>query len=220
MSHMHRILGASLLAVLLGVPGSAQFPRTPYFRGVWNPVVGSGGAYEIEGKGDTKQEMELAIVGSEEVDGKTGYWMEMAVRGGGEEQGVVKYLVVLADKETQIKKMVVQAGSQPAMEMPIEMMMRGGKASEQPADIREQAERVATESITTPAGTFTCEHWRMKDNSGDAWISEKVPPYGLVKMTSRDGSMTLMRVLTDAKTRIQGTPQKFNPMEMMRQKPD
>lgn len=102
------------------------------------------------------------------------------------------------------------------MEFPVEMMQQRQRAPEQHADIREQAEDVGSESITVPAGTFTCEHYRMKDGSADVWVSEKVAPWGVVKMTGRDGTMTLTKVLTNAKTHITGTPQKFDPMEMMR----
>lgn len=70
--------------------------------------------------------------------------------------------------------------------------------------------------ITTPAGAFPCGHWRMKDGSGDAWIAEKVAQWGVVKATGREGRMTLVRVITSAKSHITGIPQKFDPMEMMR----
>ena len=85
----------------------------------------------------------------------------------------------------------------------------------QSADFRDKAESVGTESITVPAGTFTCEHYRMKDGSGDAWISDKVCPWGLVKMQENkdDGSG---QGDTDAKDHITGTPKKFDPMQMMR----
>jgi len=107
---------------------------------------------------------------------------------------------------------------QPPMEFPMQMVNRGGQPSEQSADARDRAERVGNESVTTPAGTFTCEHWRLKDRSGDVWISDKVAPWGLVKMTGRESNMTLVRIITGAKTHITGTPQNFDPMEMMRQR--
>ncbi len=206
--------------VILGVlTGSAQFgPRAPEMRGVWNPVVGSGAAYQVESRGDRKSELEIAVVGTESVSGKTGYWLEMGMNSpGGEGRAYIKNLIVLDGKQTRVTKMVMQAPGQPPMEMPIEMMNRGGgRQTEQPADVREQAERVGTEAITVPAGSFTCEHYRMKDGSADVWVSEKVAPWGLVKMTGRDTNMTLLRVITNAKTHITGTPMKFDPMEMMR----
>ncbi len=35
-------------------------------------------------------------------------------------------------------------------------------------------------------------------------------------MTGRDASMTLVRVIRNAKTHITGTPEKFDPVEMTR----
>ena len=108
-------------------------------------------------------------------------------------------------------------GQQP-MEMDANMMNMGGRQSiqTQSADFRDKAEFVGTESITVPAGTFTCQHYRMKDGSGDAWISDKVSPWGLVKMQDNQRTMVLAKVTTDAKDRITGTPTKFDPMQMMR----
>ena len=209
--------------VLSGTPGAgAQMGmggRTPQIQGVWNPVVGSGAVYQVESKDTHKTEMEIAVVGSETVDNKPGYWLEMSIndpRGGG--PMYIKHLIVLDSKQTIVTRMIMQAPGQPPLEMSIEMMSRGGRSVKQPADVRDRAERVGSETITTPAGTFTCEHWRIKDGSADVWYSEKVAPYGLVKMTGRDSTMTLLRVITDAKTHITGTPEKFDPVEMMRRK--
>jgi hypothetical protein len=84
--------------------------------------------------------------------------------------------------------------------------------------VRKGAERVGAEDVTTPAGTFSCEHYRTKDGATDVWVSDKVAPWGLVKMTGPGTSMTLVRVVTDATTKITGTPQKFDPAEMMRRR--
>ena len=137
-------------------------------------------------------------------------------RSGG--QAYMKQLIVLDGKQTGMKRMILQAPGQPPMEFPMQMVNRGGQPSEQSADARDRADRVGSESVTTPAGTFTCEHWRLKDGSGDVWVSDKVAPWGLVKMTGRESNMTLVRIITGAKTHITGTPQNFDPMEMMRQR--
>jgi uncharacterized protein YqjF (DUF2071 family) len=94
--------------------------------------------------------------------------------------------------------------------------MMGPQQRPQKSDVREEAERVGMESVTTPAGTFNCEHWRSKDKASDYWFTEKVSPWGLVKLTSKDETMTLLRVISGAKTKIRGTPKKFDPAEMMR----
>ena len=94
--------------------------------------------------------------------------------------------------------------------MPAQMLqMHGQKRS---ADVRNEAEDVGSESVTTPAGTFTTEHYKMKDGSGDVWVAEKAGPYGLVKYQGKDVTMLLTKVITDGKDKITGTPQPFNPM--------
>ena len=56
----------------------------------------------------------------------------------------------------------------------------------------------------------------MKDSSSDAWISDKVAPWGFVKTQGKDSSILLAKVITDAKDHITGTPKKFDPMQIMR----
>jgi hypothetical protein len=43
-----------------------------------------------------------------------------------------------------------------------------------------------------------------------------VGPWGLVKSENKDSTMVLTKVITDAKDHITGTPKKFDPMQMMR----
>ena len=59
-----------------------------------------------------------------------------------------------------------------------------------------------------PAGTFSCEHWTKDEGKGDAWVSSKVTPMGLVKMADEHETMVLVKVISDAKTHISGTPGK------------
>jgi hypothetical protein len=106
--------------------------------------------------------------------------------------------------------MIMQMPNRPPMEMPAQMLqMHGHKRS---ADVRNEAEDVGSESVMTPAGTFTTEHYKMKDDSGDVWVAEKAGPYGLVKFQGKDATMLLTKVITDGKDKITGTPQPFNPM--------
>ena len=213
----------TLLAVLaIALPLSAQMgmgPRMPDMSGIWHPVVGTGAAYEMTGRDGTKSQMEITIVGKESVNGKDGYWMEMAMANplsGG--QMYVKNLIAPTDNGMTSVRMVMQQPGQDPMEMDMSMMNMGGRKMPQsaPSDIRDKAEHVGTETITVPAGTFSCEHYRMKDGSGEAWISEKVAPWGLVKSQGKDSSMVLAKAITDAKDHITGTPKKFDPMQMMR----
>jgi hypothetical protein len=92
-------------------------------------------------------------------------------------------------------------------------------AQEPPEDIRSKADDLGSESVTVPAGTFTCEHYRGKNGDGsDVWVSKDVPPYGLVKMTDKDKDQTVVLTKIDKnfQDKITGTPVPFNPMMMGR----
>jgi hypothetical protein len=213
----------TLVVLALALPLAAQMgmgPRMPTLSGVWHPVVGSGAAYERTMTGDSdKTQMEITVVGKDDMAGKTGYWMEFAMSNakmpGG--QMVMKELMTVSDEGVSSTRLIMQ----PPGQQPMEMDLTGnpmGKSMKQtiPADIHDKSEVVGTESITTPAGTFSCEHVRQKDGSSDVWISDKVSPWSLVKYQDSKSTMILTKVITDAKDRITGTPTKFDPMQMMR----
>jgi hypothetical protein len=200
-----------LAAMLPGFAGAQMGMHAgPAMRGIFNPVVGSGGQYEMTSEKGTKTVMEIAVVGKESVDGKEGYWFEMTMANTAMGQMTSKTLTVLDGQDTVVSRMIVQMGNRPPMEMPTQMYKTN--AQKQPADIRDRAEDVGSESVTTPAGTFVTEHYKMKDGSGDAWVAAKAGPYGLVKFQGKDTSMVLTKVITDAKDKITGTPVPFNPM--------
>jgi len=73
-------------------------------------------------------------------------------------------------------------------------------------------ERVGAETITVPAGTFECEHYRKQEPQGtvDVWVSPKVSPYGTVKMSTGEMTMVLEKILSNETSHIQGEPQKMN----------
>lgn len=211
-----------LAVVALALPLAAQMgmgPQVPTLSGVWHPVVGSGAAYErtMSGNGN-KQQWEITVVGKDDMAGKTGYWVEMAItdpKMGGEM--LMKSLQTVGDNGVVSSRMIMQMPGQQPMEMDTNMNMPGRNMRQStPADVHDKAEVVGTESVTVPAGTFTCEHLRQKDGSGDVWISDKVSPWSLVKYQDSKSTMVLTKVITDAKDRITGTPTKFDPMQMMR----
>jgi len=210
-------LGLALPVVAqMGIMGS----RLPTLSGVWHPVVGSGAAYDraMTGSGE-KMQIELTVVGKDDVAGKTGYWMEIAVTDAKMPGGkmMMKELMTVSDEGVAATKIVMQQPGQGPMEMDLNGNPMGrGMTQSTPSDIRDKAEVVGTESITVPAGTFSCQHIRQKDGSSDVWISDKVSPWSLVKYQDGKSTMVLTKVITDAKDRITGTPTKFDPMQMMR----
>jgi hypothetical protein len=203
----------------LALPLAAQMGMgsRPNLSGIFHPVVGAGAAYEVTRPDGMKTQMEITIVGQEEVGGKPAYWMEMAMsnpRMGGDMY--MKTLLSVGDSGMTSTKMIMQMPGRDPMEM--DSTNPAGRAMGQntASDIRDKADFVGTDTITVPAGTFSCQHYHMKDGSGDGWVSDKIAPWGLVKMQGKDQTIVLTKVITDAKDHITGTPKKFDPMQMMR----
>lgn len=210
----------TLAAVVLVSPAWAQFgPRMPQMNGVWHPVVGAGAAYQLGERDGPKKDMEVAVVGEEKVDGQEAYWIEMSFNGARGGPGVMKSLNVVAGPNPGARKVIFQMNGQ-AFEMSANNPFMGGQAKGGMTDVSKGgAERVGTETITTPAGTFECEHYRTKDPPSDVWVSAKVSPWGLVRSQSKDSTMVLTKLITDAKTKITGPVKPFDPAAMTQQRP-
>jgi hypothetical protein len=195
-----------------------MFGNMPHMPGLENPTAGAGSEYLMTSKG---KEMDVTSVslGKEDVDGATGFWMEQRIVSaelGGEM--VMKSLVVNTGTQAGIKRMIMQQPGKPPMEMPTMMMsmmqQRQGQATPQGGGAGSgggRGELVGTESVTVPAGTFSCEHYRKQDQHGtvDLWISKDVTPYAVVKMTGTDVTMVLKKTLTGETSHIKGEPQKM-----------
>ena len=174
-------------------------------RGVFKPVVGSGSSYEYMKSDGQKTQFDIAIVGK---DPGGGYWTEYSIADPhGKGTVYMKMLVSQQADDVVTEHMIMQVPGQPPMDMSSMMQGMGHPKKNQKIDIRAEAQNLGTESVTTAAGTFSCQHWRTKQDSTDVWLSDTVTPWGLVKMSEKDGStMTLVRAITDAKTHITGTP--------------
>lgn len=212
---MKPIIAVVLLLLLsLAVPfrTSAQLAQllgksAPEVRGVFNPVVGSGASYEMDEKDGKKEQVEVTIV---EKDPSGGYWMEYAIP---QKDGpmYMKYLISRQGNDAIVQHTIYQVPGQPPVDASMTLSTQGMRSPKQnqnqKLDFRAEAQNLGTESVTTPAGTFSCQHWRMTKEGTDVWLSEKVTPWGLVKMSGpNSGTMTLARVITGAKTHITGTP--------------
>ena len=205
---------AVVLAAVFGITGLAgaqRMAQAPSMPGEFKPVVGSGAQYEVTTKKNEKVNWAYAVVGKEAVGGAEGYWLEMRLEGGKEGGMVMKHLLVVRGGKAEVKRMIVQTPGQPPMEMPMGMMGGMMPRGQQAASEQNLGERVGTETVTVPAGTFLCEHYRSKSGKtpADVWVSTKISPYGLVKMVSEDSTLVLTKVLANETTRIKGEPQKL-----------
>lgn len=186
--------------------------RAPSIAGVFSPELGSGAAYEVLHKTESqKTNFEVAAVGKE----GPGYWIEYTMQS---PHGTVyaKSLNAREGDNVMVQRMIVQMPGRPPMDMGSMMKMHAMQSEESKADMRTNAENLGNETITTPAGTFSCQHWRSKKDGSEYWLSDKVSPWKLVKMTNKDQTMTLTKVITDAKTHITGTPVSME--DMMKQR--
>lgn len=210
-----RFAVVSLLALGLSQLSAAQMgmgmAHAPDVAGVFTPTIGSGAAYEIVNKDDgQKKTFDISVVGKE----GDGYWIEYGMQ---TPHGLV-YMKTLASKQSDnvvVQRTIVQMAGRPPMDLSSMMKMHGMQSEDSKADVRANAENLGTESVTTPAGTFSCQHWRSKKDGSEYWLSDKVTPWNLVKTSSKDQTITVTRLITDAKTHITGTPVSME--DMMRQ---
>jgi len=212
------VLAATLWFGVLA-PARAQMGmdlfRKPSITKVFNPVVGQGSQYAMSSattKGDQSRIMEIGIVGKESVDGEEAYWMEFVHT---EDKGQPLVGKTLLTKGSfRFQRMIMQMPGRPAMEMPYNPNdPHRAKMDESMNDWHS----VGTETITVPAGTFACEHWKNDKTNGNIWTSDKVVPFGLVKQVDENGSMVLTKQLRDFPDRITGPVQKFDPQTLMQQ---
>jgi len=214
-------IGLAVLAVCFLVASSASAQmgmdlfRKPDIAKAFNPVVGKGAQYlsTTDAKGTTRtRTMEMYIVAKESVEGKDGYWMEFVMTDEKNQSSVGKALFTKDD--FQFHRMIIQAPGQGAMEMPFNP---NAARKEKMEDTINEWHSVGSESITVPAGIFSCEHWRNDKRNSDIWTSDKVTPFGMVKETNPNGGMVLTKVITDAQERITGPVKQFDMQQMMQQ---
>jgi len=195
----------AVAAITPGLVAQRGMFQAPDFQGMWNPVVGSGGTYETQSKSGEKSQMDIFLLGKDSAGGKDAYWMEIVTsdRKNPSTPFIIKSLYSFDGGTMEISKTVIQMGGRPPMEVP----MQATASKKITVDVRKKGTNLGTETITTPAGEFACEHWRSEEGN-DMWLSAQVPPYGLVKNNSKDGASTvLVHVITGAKDKIVGTPQ-------------
>jgi len=216
------LLGAVILsaATLLaqGPFGKLADPSLDVRSVVWNPQVGHGSEYDITTKNGSKMHVTLAIVGKESVEGQTAYWLETGMNNSEFGPIVSQRLTMLSAGKLRGSKWIVQLGDEPPMEMPSGRTpaARTNSNSQPDSDYRTTAVKVSVESVTVPAGTYQCEHWRAKDGSGDAWLSSDIVPYSVVKASDKDGdAMLLTKTVNSAKSQITAKPIPFDPSLFM-----
>ena len=214
------VLLAVLLCSILAYRASAQFGfgapiKRPNIANIFHPVVGQGAAYDVTDEEGKKTKMEMYVVDKEMVGTEQGYWME--VGHSRDVSGNLTYgKMLVTPGDFKFHKMVfVMPGQTQPMEMDMDAVQKSHNEMEKEA---EKWHSVGTETVTVPAGTFSCEHWKKDAGDGDIWASSKISPMGLVKSVDNGRTTVLVKTISDAKTKINGTPVKFDPKAMMQQR--
>jgi hypothetical protein len=216
---MKRTVWGFVLLFAAAVPASAQMGmdlfRKPAIAKVFHPVVGKGAQYDTTSQrgGDTKSRMmEIAVVGKDSADGKDGYWMQFV--GVDEKQQTIVGKTLITTDDLQFHRMIVQLPGMSAMEMPANML---GNNRNKMDDQLGQWHSVGSETITVPAGTYSCEHWKNDKDSGDMWTSDKVTPFGMVKEVRNNSITVLVKTLDDVPDRITGPVKPFDMQQVIQQ---
>ena len=211
---------AILAAISLAAASSSQAQmgmdmfKRPSIMKVFHPVVGKGAVYlDTDKDGKTSRTSEIAVVGKDSFEGKESFWMQFVSTDPQGKTFIGKSLITPGD--FQFHRMIIQPPGQQAMEMPTRMnAARKEKIEENAADWH----TVGTESVTVPAGTFSCEHWRNDKTHAEIWTSDKITPFGMVKEISGNGdTQVLSKILDNATDRITGPVKQFDMQQMMQQ---
>jgi hypothetical protein len=214
-------LSSRLLLIFFAITSFSQLSsaqrgmmmQPPDIAGVFNPVVGSGASYEMVKTDGEKIPFDMAVV---DKDASGGYWVEYSMQNPKLNGPVyMKNLMVHQSDDIIIQRSIMQMPGRPPMDMSSMMSMKAMQSPKEKADFRANAQNMGTESVTTPAGTFSCEHWRNAKDGTDVWLSDKIVPWRVVKMSGANDTLSLVKIISDAKTHITGTPMSME--EMMQQ---
>jgi hypothetical protein len=220
---MGRYLITAILAFLILFPAGArseeakQPPVNSDLFGTFTPEPGAWSEYGVSDKatGD-RTVMRTSIVGTE---GES-YWYEVVTREG-EKRYIVKMLVTgNPNIAGNIRRLIVKADKNPAMEMPGNLVFMGRRMA---SDMFRQRSGITIDSkvelhdvkkgegvVTVPAGTFNVEQYQVVDTNGKVYaeytFSREVHPFGIVSVDAEKKSILLEGYGTGAKSLITEKP--------------
>lgn len=213
MKRSHLVLVATLLSLAVVTVSYAQmgmdFFKRPAIASLFKPVVGTGAAYQktVSTSSTAGGAMEFTVVGKDVAEGKEAYWIEIGMSLKGVD-GLVYSKALITKDDFHITRTVMQIPGRPAMEMPFN---QSAQSQQNTHDELNQWTQVGTDSVTVPAGTFSCQHWKKNGGQAEIWASDKISPFGMVKEVDGASTQVLVKVVTDAKDHITGPVSPFNP---------
>ncbi len=156
------------------------------------PEVGDFAWYDLTDKTEDKRYyLRQAIVGAEKVKRKKGYWVETEVIPQVGYPAIYKMLLTgPASDPKHVHRVLLREGRNPVQEIPVD---RNAKAEKEPEVTRTS---LGKEPISLPDGSvIEADHLEIKSEGEktDIWISDMVPPMGIVRLVSPDGELMLRR---------------------------
>lgn len=194
------------LVVALGViPAHAQGIVGDVLSGkLVNPKVGQWAWYElVDSRTNESYLIRQAVVGKEKVDRRTGHWVEVEVAPKVGYGTVYKMLLTgPASDAKNVHRILVKQGEDMAREIPVRQT---GDELSQP---RAERKSLGQDRVKTKAGDIDTEHFSMSQDgqTTEVWLSDDVPPTGIVRMVSPDGELVLREFGVggeEGKTRIE-----------------
>lgn len=216
MKRLYVMLVAAGLCLAVGAGVRAQmkmdFFKRPAIASIYHPVVGGGSVYQTTHSNSNKAHegtstIEMLVVGRELAGGKDAYWLEFGMPQG-ESHGEMYSKVLISQDDFQLHRIIFQMPGQGAMEMPMDPTKA---EKEKFSDEINKWSKAGTESVTVPAGTFVCQHWKKDDGKGDIWTNENITPFSMVKEVTPEETQVLLKVLTNVTDHITGPVTKFDP---------
>ena len=189
-----RILFVAVL-ILAGARVSAQGVLGDVFSGkLINPEVGVWAGYElVDAASGAKFYLRQAIVAGEEVKRKPGYWVETEVRPMQGFPMIYKMLLTgPANDPKNIHQLIVKEGNSAPQSVPVPQDGYAGNSDAQRTLVGQEKVKIGSgEEVDST-------HYSVGDGDAkaDIWLNDTVHPLGIVKMTSKEGQLTLQRMGT------------------------
>lgn len=185
---------------------SSYFPQ---FYHIFNPIVGQWSKYEMKDSEGNKGILTISVVSKE----GSNYWMEVE-SSLTSDVGIAGYLVSGDPTEdSNVLKVRLKNGDGPIIEISKEMLeklKRKQRSTPPTTGIGPSVGKIQSlpnETVKIGNQTYDCQRIKLisLDNKiADIWISEKVSPFGIVKLISGDESLILIDAGKGAKPRLFG----------------
>ena len=133
-------------------------------------------------KNDPPRQLEMSVVGKEMTPTGEAYWMEMGYTDR-HDNSKRMYSKMLVTKDFEFTKIIIQVPGQGAMEMPFDSNDMG---KDKMKDELTNWSQVGSETVTVPAGTFSCAHWKKERRHRRSVDSDKVTPMSMVKQVGKN----------------------------------